>query len=314
MRYVTVEELNRMIRRDLWKIPHDIDVVVGIPRSGMLPASLVALYLNTRLSDIDSFIDGKCYSNGLSRGKYIRSGEIKKVLVVDDSIRNGISLLDAKRKLNGVQDRYEFVFFVPIASTIGSEMVDLYCEIIEEERLFEWNIFHRSILNKACVDIDGVLCVDPVVDDDGPRYMEFLHTARPLFTPTSKVNTLVSCRLEKYRQQTEDWLRNNNVDYDRLIMLDFPNKAARVAWNKHGDYKGEYYKKRDDCVLFIESSKTQAQRIADISHKPVYCVETNMMVVESITMKRRLIRALKKRFPRKYRWLRELVLGKSVFS
>ena len=313
MRYVTVKELNDMIRRDFYKIPHDIDIVVGIPRSGMLPANLIALYLNTRLSDIDSFVEGKSYGCGLSRGCFIPKGEIKKVLIVDDSIRTGMALLEAKRKLDCIQNKgYEFVFFVPIASTEGAKMVDLYSEIIDGERLFEWNVFHHSLLSKACVDIDGVLCVDPVIDDDGKQYMEFLQTAFPLFTPTSKINTLVSCRLEKYREQTEDWLKKNNVDYDRLIMLDFPDKATRVAWNKHGEYKGGVYKSRNDCVLFIESSKAQAQRIADISHKPVYCVETNTMVTESVTIKRKFLHAMKKRFPITYQRVRKMMCNKNV--
>lgn len=311
MRYVTIEDLSNMIRKNLWKIPHDLDLVVGIPRSGMLAANMIALFLNTNLADIDSFINGKIYSNGLTRNSYIRkSDSIRKVLVVDDSIRTGASLNNAKKKLEAIQDQnIFFLFCAPIATSIGSSMVDFCFEIIDDERVFEWNIFHHSVLSRACVDIDGVLCVDPSEDDDGEKYQLFIQNAPPLFTPTCKINTLISCRLEKYRFFTENWLAQNKVSYDQLIMLDFPNKAARVAWGKHGNYKGEYYKQRADCMLFIESSEHQAKIIAEISKKPVYCVETNTMLIISqspfVSKKRSILRVLKKRFPKSYCRCRE---------
>ena len=315
MRYVTIAELSELIRKNLWKIPHDIDLVVGVPRSGMLPATMIALFLNTRLTDIDSFVEnGGCFSNGLSRGEYIKNGEIKRVLVVDDSIDTGKSLLDAKRKIETYPNRcFENIFCTPIATTPGADMVDIYFEVIDGDRVFEWNIFHHSVLSNACVDIDGVLCLDPTEDDDGEKYKTFLQTAIPLFLPTCNINTLISCRLEKYRTLTENWLSQKNISYNQLILLDFPDKATRMAWNKHGDYKGEYYKGRKDCVLFIESSFVQSKRIAEISNKPVYCIETNTMIQipMPVTLKKRVFHAIKKRFPKGYQFFRELYYGKA---
>lgn len=292
-----------MVRKNLWRIPHDIDLVVGIPRSGMLPATMIALLLNTRLTDIDSFVDnGNIFNNGLTRGEYVKKDEIKKILIVDDSIHGGISLHDAKKKLETIQTKYKFTFCVPIATTFGSTLVDIFFEIIDDDRVFEWNIFHHSVLNNACVDIDGVLCLDPTEDDDGEKYKTFLQTATPLFLPTCKINTLISCRLEKYRSLTENWLVHNNISYNQLKMLNLPDKTARVAWNKHGIYKGEYYKQRTDCTLFIESSSHQSKIIAEISNKPVYCVETNTMLYfpTPVSTKKRILHSIRKKFPRGY--------------
>ena len=308
MRYVTIAELSNIIRKNLWKIPHDIDLVIGIPRSGMLPATMVALLLNTRLTDIDSFVNGgNVFSYGLSRGEFIAKNEIKKILIVDDSIYGGNSLSEAKKKLETIQTKYDYTFCVPIATTQGATLVDIFFEIIDDYRVFEWNIFHHSVLNNACVDIDGVLCLDPVEDDDGERYKSFLKTARPLYLPTSKINTLISCRLEKYRALTEKWLVQNNISYNQLIMLDFPDKATRIAWNKHGIYKGEYYKQRTDCMLFIESSSDQAKIIAEVSNKPVYCVETNSIIFipTCIPKNKKKLHAIRKMMPNVYRWLQK---------
>lgn len=312
MRYVTIRELSDMIRRNMWKVPHDIDLVVGIPRSGLLAADIIALYLNVQLCDVDSFVEGRLFSNGLSRGDFVRKPSIiQKVLVVDDSICNGNAMKEAKKKLDVIHDKsYEFIFCTPIATSYGSTVVDLFFEIIDEVRVFEWNLFHHWILQNACVDIDGVLCLDPVEDDDGEVYRRFLQTATPLFVPTVQINTLISCRLEKYRKLTEEWLDKHNVKYNQLIMLDMPDKASRVAWGKHGDYKGEYYMSRYDCMLFIESSYNQAKRIAELSGKPVFCVETNeLLQIVKVSRKKRILRVIKKRFPYIYRFARYAYTG-----
>lgn len=289
MRYVTIKELSDIIRRNLWKIPHDVDCVVGIPRSGMLPASMIALYLNTNLCDVESFLNGRCFEIGQSRPYMMRHNTIKKVLIVDDSVGAGGSMTQAKEKLKTVGNEYEFIFLAPIVTSIGEKYVDIFFEIIDESRIFEWNLFHHYFLENACFDLDGVLCCDPIIDDDGEQYVHFLETAVPLFIPTAQINTIITCRLEKYRKQTEAWLTKYNINYKKLVMLDMPTKAARIKWGKHGEYKGEYYKK-SECHLFIESSLHQARIIADISGKDVICIETN-----SIITSRMLEHKIKKR-------------------
>lgn len=304
MRYVTINELSNIVRNNIFKVPHDIDLVVGVPRSGLLPANMIALYLNTQLSDVDSFINGHIYKSG-RRGEYIANLNFRKILVVDDSVCSGASISEAKAKLLAFNPTYEYIFCSPIVTTLGQQFVDIWFETIDDVRVFEWNLFHHHLLANACLDIDGVLNVDPSEDDDGGIYISFLNNAKPLFVPTVRISTLISCRLEKYRKETENWLRNHNVQYDRLVLLDFPNKDARVKWGKHGKYKGHYYK-TSTCGLFIESNKNQAQEIANISSKPVICIETNSLVrpTESIVFKSK--KKVKKYLPGIYSKLKKL--------
>ena len=42
--------------------------------------------------------------------------------------------------------------------------------------------------------------------------------------------------------------------------------------------KKKNYAKKSNSYLFIESSKEQAEIIAEISHKPVLCIETNTLL------------------------------------
>lgn len=303
MRYVTIAELSSMIRQNLWKIPHDIDLVVGIPRSGLMVANIVALYLNKRLSDIDSFVEGRVFSCGDHRSSFVDNGPMRKILIVDDSVRSGATINKTKKKLSQYGTKYEFVFFAPIISSQGIANVDYFAEIIDDNRVFEWNLFHHPQINNTCFDIDGVLCCNPIEDDDGEKYIDFIQTAKPLFAPTTHIDTIVTCRLEKYRNNTEAWLRANNIRYNKLIMLNLPNKRSRILWGKHGEFKGEIYKNSSN-TLFIESSKCEAKTIAQISGKPVICIETNELITaegeDEISIKSKIKKMIKTKFPKLY--------------
>ena len=101
MNYRSISDLNHSIRANILRIPPDVDIVVGIPRSGMLPATLIALYLELPLSDLDGFLRGNVFETGLTRRNSVNfseSGDYKKILVVDDSIITGSNLAHVKKK------------------------------------------------------------------------------------------------------------------------------------------------------------------------------------------------------------------------
>ena len=53
MNFITFEELGECIYTNISKVPRNVDLIVGIPRSGTLAANLLALYLNLPFTDID---------------------------------------------------------------------------------------------------------------------------------------------------------------------------------------------------------------------------------------------------------------------
>lgn len=61
MNYRNIDDLNHCILQHLSILPRDFDLIVGVPRSGMFPANLLALYLNLPVTDIDSFRNGHIY-------------------------------------------------------------------------------------------------------------------------------------------------------------------------------------------------------------------------------------------------------------
>ncbi|MGB3626238.1 MAG: glycosyltransferase, partial [Henriciella sp.] len=104
--------------------------------------------------------------------------------------------------------------------------------------------------------------------DDGPKYIDFLLNAEPLFIPQKEISAIVTSRLEKYRPETESWLAAHNVAYKELIMLDLPSAAERRRLRAHAPFKAEVYGARDD-ILFVESNFRQARDIAQLTDKPV---------------------------------------------
>src|SRR4051812_42153210 len=101
MHYRSVADLNTTIIRGFYRLPRDLDLVVGVPRSGLLAANLVSLAANVPITDLDSFIAGRIFSSGSTkRGPVIRAAsEMRKVLVLDDSINSGAAMRDARAKI-----------------------------------------------------------------------------------------------------------------------------------------------------------------------------------------------------------------------
>ncbi len=280
MQYRSFEDLSRLIHGYNLNCLQDFDLIVGVPRSGMIPAYLFGLILNLPVIDIESFIAGVDPYVG-KRLQY-RKNCLKKILVVDDSIKFGGQLNEVKKKLNYL-NTLEFKYLSVFATSDTNGMVDHCLEIINKPRVFQWNLLNSWIYEYSCVDIDGVLCEDPSEEenDDGEKYLEFLLNARPKYTPPCKIDVLVTSRLEKYRSQTEVWLSKNGILYNNLEMLNVPDKKTRVRLGIHASFKADIYKKYVKTALFIESSKCQSETIHSMSGKNVFCVE-NMLFYSTV--------------------------------
>ena len=285
MNYRSIASFNQQIIQWMSRLPRDITVVVGIPRSGLLAANILALHRNLPLTDVDRLIEGKLIQTGVRYGCSGADSPLsarQTVLVLDDSIASGTQMNLIKAKINAAKLPHTIYYGAVYALSASRQFVDFFAEIVPLPRVFEWNVMHSDSLHNFCVDIDGVLCVDPTKEenDDGKNYENFLRNASPLITPTKPINALVTCRLEKYRALTEAWLAKHQVQYDELHMLNLPTKEARVAANAHAKYKAGIYKDLR-TPLFIESSLAQAVDIARLSGKPVLCVETGEMITPS---------------------------------
>lgn len=279
--YRSVTSLNQDVFTWLQKLPKDIDVIVGIPRSGLLAANLLALYMNKPLTDVDGLLNGRVMHAGARFGSETKEllSTPRRVLVVDDSVNSGIQMREVKRRIEASKLPHEISYAAVYVKPGSQNAVDYFYQLLPANRFFEWNVFHRWRMDGFCVDIDGVLCRDPTEqeNDDGEMYQQFIRNVEPWVVLSKTVGWLVTCRLEKYRRLTEEWLAKHGIKYNHLVMMNLPDKETRLRSASHARYKAEVYNK-SNASLFIESSIRQSREIERLSGKPVYCVESREMI------------------------------------
>lgn len=285
MHFRTIADLNDRLIAGLPKLPRDIDLVVGIPRSGMLPATLLGLYLNIAITDVDGLLGNRIWNVGKARDKShcIRQArDARKILVIDDSSNSGNQLKATRDRILKGNLAADLLYGAVYATQQSCHQLDFYFDICPIPRMFEWNLMHHPGLENACMDIDGVLCRDPSHDqnDDGSNYAKFLANVEPLWVPTVPIGWLVTSRLEKYRSQTENWLARHGVKYDELVMLNMNSAAERRKACCHGQFKGAVYRSKP-AELFIESDSAQASEIAQLACKAVFCTADRQVYLPS---------------------------------
>jgi uncharacterized HAD superfamily protein len=273
MQFRSYHDMVHLVRRKATGLPADIGLVVYVPRSGIIPATLIALQRNLPILSLEAFLEaGADTARFSTRKRPVPPGA--RVLIVDDSVAAGGTLKKVRAELAAKAGDTPVSFLAVYWSGVEVDGLDHWFEKVPLPRLFEWNFMHHEGVGNFCFDIDGVLCADPTraQNDDGPAYRAFLRDAPLLVRPTYEAGWLVTSRLEKYRPETEDWLDRMGIRYRELVMLDGVSAETRRGARAHGWFKGTVFR---DCEaeLFIESEPFQAYDIAQLAAKPALCTE-----------------------------------------
>lgn len=270
-----IADLNRDLKSWVELLP-DFDVIAGIPRSGLLVATLLALRMNKPVTDINGLVIGHL----LQHGQRLKGFDVfcyldrpRKILVIDDSLCNGENIAFARKKLvSSIHDiKYAAVYVKPE----NKYLVDFCYSLVPIPRVFEWNLFHSSLLGAVCMDIDGVLCRDPshFENDDGKEYKKFILNVNPCVVPSKSIRCLATNRLEKYRDETKQWLQKHNIRYHQLIMCQEKTAQDRRFTTKYAEMKIEAFI-QSGSSFFVESSRRQAEKIAVKTKRTVICTDT----------------------------------------
>lgn len=274
MNYKTYSDLSRDIKKNLHLLRNkDYDLVVGIPRSGMIPAYMLALELNLDCTSLPSFLKNARLERGKTRNSKFNltfPSQATNILLVDDSIASGGSL---KSALHSLPDEVKSkVTTIAIYSSIKNRTdVDIYLIYLPNLRVFEWNIFHHPGLSLSCLDMDGLLLEIPEGIDhfNEKDFVNYLGNLSAGIRPGYKLHSLITNLGERFKKQTVEWLSQNNILYDNLVMLNQPSINYKE--------KAQYYKKQK-LILFLQNNSLQAQFICNTSAKPVYCYENNSVL------------------------------------
>lgn len=284
MNFRSFDDMASCVRRNVWRLDGTFDAVVGIPRSGTLPANLIALHLNVPMTDVEGVAEGRILAMGHTRRHdawQLDPARWKRVLVVDDSIASGRSMHEARQRLRATGHGAEFVFCAIYGIGAFSSDADIVFETCLQPRMFEWNFLHHELLSKACVEIDDVLCfAPPPAKGDTAGYRRLLANAMPKYRPTKPIGTLVSARLEKYRPETEDWLHRHSIEYNALHLLDLPRAGVRRSHETSTSFKTEIYRQDKEARIFIDSDLAQVNAIAAATGKAALCIEPLTFIEE----------------------------------
>lgn len=277
LNFRSIEHLNLAIVKNLDKIRSlKIDLIVGIPRSGMLPASLIATHLQLPFTDIDSYNSNRWYVR--SKKVTVPSdipNKPMRVLLVDDTINTGNAMRTVLASIRKSNDTIiKFAVYGSPKNKPGD--IDFVCEECPLPRAFQWNLWKHNDARNWATDMDGVLCRDPnkKENDRGPRLEQFYKTAEPKFLFTKPIKHVITSREERFRKVTEEWLSRHNINYESLIMKP---TGAPGGNQSHAEYKANTLKRLSGIDLYIESDPKQAKIMSQYINIPVWCTDNQKL-------------------------------------
>lgn len=267
IRFVRNEDMARDVLGLIQLLPPNVSEVVGVARSGLMAASLVAMHLHLPLKVLMQN-EGKIVDAGGGWRIKESGGSPKKgiTLVVDDTVASGQSMKKTAAIVRGENVHFASVYCNPE----NLSMVDYTSRLLNLPHLLEWNLFNSVYLPKVMFDCDGVLC------EDGRSHV-------PLYLPRRSPVAVCTARLHKHREATESWLRRWGVDPETLIMGPWESESHRDG-KCIGTWKGEQFEQfkmdagRDVSSpgpwMFVESEPLQARRIFERAGGLVLCTKT----------------------------------------
>ena len=276
-KFVKIHDVFPLVLKWTEQLPNDFDVIIGVPRSGLFIANLIASKLGRPLSTPDNFIRGEIWSSH----DVDKPHQIRRILLVEDSIGTGNSLIKAREKLAESNPNLIIKTASFFVERKNKFLVDFYYRELKLQTIAEWTLLTNSKANKGAlaVDMDGVLCEDcsVEVDSDEIKYLTWLKTAKPYLIPQFEITAIITSRLEKYRPQTEEWLKEHEVKYKKLCMMNLLDKKEKNL-RKTIDYKIELIKTLQPSI-FWESNIVEAQKIHKKIKIPILC--TDQMIIFS---------------------------------
>jgi uncharacterized HAD superfamily protein/hypoxanthine phosphoribosyltransferase len=274
----------------------DCYCIIGVARSGVFPASLIALFANSPLYSYEQNNGTITNLRGGGRTNIMFNEQEKRysknIYIVDDSAYSGRSMRIAKSRIQRQFPDKNIISMVLYAGSNAYEsgLID-YAARITDEHWFEWNMFSSPVSKGVCIDFDGILCRDfmPWEDDDGEVYLQTLKNMKlGSIRPQNRWTVdIITARLDKWREPTEEWLKKNNISYNNLFMGPWNNISERFNVNI-GKWKADIYKDLSK-TLFVESDLTQALEIYKHTGKDVLHYESGRVFSCSLPSKEMVI-------------------------
>lgn len=255
MMFRSYADLARDVRAWLQHLP-PISAVAGIPRSGVIPAAIIAQERHVPLLPLELVETRTSGRPAVSRALASPPGP---VLVIDDTAWRGRTIEELRPRFNSPGLIWGAVYAHPRAQ----RFLDVFgYHLLDPVHTFDWNLFADSIAGKLATDLDGVLAEE---GRGAPVGLD----ARPLAPVHRQLHAIITGRPERHRGPTETWLRRLGIEFGRLYMLPNHERGGREIVAK---FKASVFKRlhdRREVAAYVESCPWQARRIAGLTGLPV---------------------------------------------
>lgn len=267
--YITTDRLIADTHRLAARLPHSIDLVVAVARSGLLPGSLIATELHLPLMTVSRFGGLVDPGHGGRMAGHER-GRHRHVLLIDDTAASGTEMRANLPTVRAAHPDAEITRAVVYGHPNALGAIDLCSAVYPGLHFLSWNWASAGHGAACAFDHDGILCRDFTPEEcrDEASYRAAMATIEPLHLPRRRpVPLVVTARPESCRDLTEAWLDRWGVRVDKLVMWDGePHPPAEQI----APWKARHYA-ASSCAIFAESDPYQAERINALTGKPVLC-------------------------------------------
>ena len=271
--FVTEDQLLADTRILAAALPPDVDLAVGIVRSGMLVAPRIATWRHLPMRGVSQQAGVTNPGHG---GRMVGRDHVepRHVLLIDDTAATGREMARCLPLVRAAYPRAKVTTAVVYAHPIAAGAVDLFLRSYPGPHFLEWNWANAGHGERCGLDFDGILCRDFTSEEcrSVDAYREAMLAIPPLYLPRrAPVPFVATARHESFRAETQAWLDRHEVNVQRLVMR---------AWGRPDDHahdphqvarwKSEFYA-ASTARLFAESDPDQAREIARRARKPVLC-------------------------------------------
>lgn len=252
--FVVIEQLIAEARSLAWQLPSSIDCIVGVARSGLLPATLIATERHVPMFSVSPGAGVQQVGSG-----YRLMGSAngpRHIAIVDDTVASGGQMRTARGQVAASFPGAKITTAAIFGHPRGATRVDQVGVILPGAHYLEWNFFNSGHAERAGFDFDGVLCHNE-------------NQTKPLYLPVRRpIPLIITGRSELHRESSQAWLDRHGVKCNEMIMR--PDNVAGDS-QSIGRWKGQIYTQAS-VTLFVESESDQARLIAAIANKPVLCM------------------------------------------
>lgn len=140
-KYYSLKDLTDDSFKFVEKIPNDFDIIIGLPRAGLIVSTIIATEFGRPLSTPDDFIQGIMW-----KSRSVKKPSIKKVLLVDEIMSSGRNMREAIQKIK----QYDSSLVISTAALIQKKghgiSVDYNLITVKGKVIYEWESVKEEYL------------------------------------------------------------------------------------------------------------------------------------------------------------------------